>query len=568
MTREEFQSYLNIVFVSLKDEAYGKDDKLPAKDKGLLLDVCKIVKYDKPNGKSAFDKAYKNNIEPVIKNWRASMSQNQSSPYLLRQVLYYFCCSAYRDNVKEYQQTELIKQISKNWKISQNVWNKWEMYPKKLYRVSFEKQPKRVYPYKGGKTDAIGMGVRYLAFQAGAYADFIDIFGGSGFATASVIHTQGTKYFYNELNRHVRNLFEVLSDDSLCKEYIRAMKDFLHDLYDDRSRNLFKNINLDVDGYDRYEQLNKKELDLTLKGIKTFKYAGGTDYVYKVLGYWCYFQVLLNTPKKILKEEDKIEYAIASTYCYWAMVFGKDETSNSNIKNIWKYKALDKLKGNTFLKYIGYEQDFSKFFKELESTIKAFHKAIRGVNVSDYDAVELVKKYRSILDLRYKDNKTRSDDVLFYSDSPYEGTSDYDDKANGVSAFTKDDMIALIQALMKSEQKFIFSCRASTSGNVKKKNNREIMKNVFEVFKVFQEKTSSVLYVTAVLGRLKDEEFVTYTKSDLIRRFGEAIKKNKVTEIYITNYKVRDFYSDEFRTDYLVMDYDTFLSIEKANLQV
>ncbi|MBO6299437.1 MAG: hypothetical protein J6N53_11405, partial [Lachnospiraceae bacterium] len=413
MTREEFQSYLNIVFVSLKDEAYGKDDKLPAKDKGLLLDVCKIVKYDEPNGKSAFDKAYKNNIEPVIKNWRASMSQNQSSPYLLRQVLYYFCCSAYRDNVKEYQQTELIKQISKNWKISQNVWNKWEMYPKKLYRVSFEKQPKRVYPYKGGKTDAIGMGVRYLAFQAGAYADFIDIFGGSGFATASVIHTQGTKYFYNELNRHVRNLFEVLSDDSLCKEYIRAMKDFLHDLYDDRSRNLFKNINLDVDGYDRYEQLNKKELDLTLKGIKTFKYAGGTDYVYKVLGYWCYFQVLLNTPKKILKEEDKIEYAIASTYCYWAMVFGKDETSNSNIKNIWKYKALDKLKGNTFLKYIGYEQDFSKFFKELESTIKAFHKAIRGVNVSDYDAVELVKKYRSILDLRYKDNKTRSDDVLF-----------------------------------------------------------------------------------------------------------------------------------------------------------
>ena len=113
MTREEFQSYLNIVFVSLKDEAYGKDDKLPAKDKGLLLDVCKIVKYDEHNGKSAFDKAYKNNIEPVIKNWRASMSQNQSSPYLLRQVLYYFCESAYTDGVKEYQQTELINKIMK-----------------------------------------------------------------------------------------------------------------------------------------------------------------------------------------------------------------------------------------------------------------------------------------------------------------------------------------------------------------------------------------------------------------------------------------------------------------------
>ena len=582
MTREEFQLYLNIVFVSLKDEAYGKDDKLPAKDKGLLLDVFKIVKYDKPNGKSAFDKAYKNNIEPVIKNWRESMSQNQSSPYLLRQVLYYFCETAYRDGIKEYQQTELINEIGKVWytiptkgknkgkeiPISQNVWNKWEMYPKKLYRVLFEEQPKRIYPYKGGKTDAIGLGVRYLAFQAGAFADFIDIFGGSGFATASVIHTQGTKYFYNELNGHVRNLFEVLADDELCREYIRALKDFLLDLYNKQRKSVFKDINLDTDGFDKFEKLKNKPIDCTMTAVKTYKYAGGTDYVYKVLGYWCYFQVLINNPKDICGKEDKIKYAIASTYCYWAMLFGKDETSNSNIKNIWKYKTEGKLKNNTFLKYIGYEKDFRSYFKELEDNIKTFHKAVRDVSVSGYDAIELVKNYQDLLCLRYKENSERVDDILFYSDSPYEGTSDYKNEANGVQAFTKDKMVALIHALMYSEHKFIFSCRASVSKKGKKKDNKEIMKNVFGVFKVFAEKTSSSLYVTAALGRLKKEEFTQYKKEELIQRFADSVRDNEGTEIYITNYKVRDFYSAKFNTDYPVMDFGTFMKIEKENLQV
>ncbi|MBO6207516.1 MAG: hypothetical protein J6O73_11305 [Lachnospiraceae bacterium] len=582
MTREEFQSYLNIVFVSLKDEAYGKDDKLPAKDKGLLLDVCKIVKYDEHNGKSAFDKAYKNNIEPVIKNWRKSMSQNQSSPYLLRQVLYYFCENAYTDGVKEYQQTELINKIGKVWytkpkkgknkgkkiPISQNVWNKWEMYPKKLYRVLFEEQPKRIYPYKGGKTDAIGLGVRYLAFQAGAFADFIDIFGGSGFASASVIHTQGTKYFYNELNHHVRNLFEVLADDALCKEYIRAMRDFLLDLNNQQRKSVFKDINLDTDGFDKYEKLKDKPIDCTMKAVKTYKYAGGTDYVYKVLGYWCYFQVLINSPKEIYEKEDKIKYAIASTYCYWAMVFGTDETSNSNIKYIWKYKTEGKLNTNTFLKYIGYEEDFQKYFKELESTIKKFHKAVKDVSVSGYDAIDLVRNYQDLLCLRYKDNPKRIDDIVFYSDSPYEGTSDYKNEANGVKSFTKDKMVSLIQALMYSKQKFIFSCRASVSQKGTKKSNKEIMKNVFEVFKVFAEKTSNSLYVTAALARLKKDKNNTYKKEELIQRFADSVRDNEGTEIYITNYKVRDFYSEQFNTDYPVMDFGTFMKIEKENLQV
>ena len=129
-------------------------------------------------------------------------------------------------------------------------------------------------------------------------------------------------------------------------------------------------------------------------------------------------------------------------------------------------------------------------------------------------------------------------------------------------------MVALIHALMYSEHKFIFSCRASVSKKGKKKDNKEIMKNVFGVFKVFAEKTSSSLYVTAALGRLKKEEFTQYKKEELIQRFADSVRDNEGTEIYITNYKVRDFYSAKFNTDYPVMDFGTFMKIEKENLQV
>lgn len=86
MTEEVFRSYLNTVFVSLKTKEYGKESKLSAQDEGLLLGVCNIVKYGESNVKSDYDIAYQNNIEPVIIHWRDTMSQNEASPYLLRQV--------------------------------------------------------------------------------------------------------------------------------------------------------------------------------------------------------------------------------------------------------------------------------------------------------------------------------------------------------------------------------------------------------------------------------------------------------------------------------------------------
>lgn len=658
MTKEKFKIYLDSIFISLKDNPYGKNYELSPQDEYLLLDVCNIVKYNVDKAKNDindYNKAFNQNIVPVLRSWINSKKKNETSPYLLRQVIYYLCCTAYRDGIKEYQQTALIKKISMTWRISQNVWNKWEMYPKKLYRTLYDKQPERIFPYKGSKTDAIGLGVRYLAFQAGAYSNFVDIYGGSGFASASVIHTQGTKYFYNELNRHVRNLFEVLVDDALYKEYIVAVNDFKYDLrHKAQKKSVFKNIDLDVDGYDAYNNIkalneeeseikayndkfvmskkqvddaynevknnyipfcdnksydcydksyschdilyilkfdNMKKLDtqnviekyrtqvygileetFTGRYKKTRKKVTLKEYlvkleVYYAFGYWLYCQVLINTSGDILKN-DKVKYAVASTYLYSLAINGIDMDSSSEARNFYYNKmgydtTYSDHSGTKYDNFIERNELLdSDVGKEFEKRVTDFHNIIKDENISHYDAIDLVKNYQKRLKLRNQKAKNRSDNVLFYSDSPYIGTSDYEDEANGVSSFTEDNMFDLIQALIDSGQKFIFSCRATASSAAKGKNLK-IKKNVFEVF---EKKKTTSLYVTAVLGRKKAEKEESFNTEDLIQRFADSIRNNKGTELYITNYRVRYYYSVVFNTDYLVINYDEFMELMKENL--
>lgn len=671
MTQAKFKNYIKDNFFLTKTRKYNTGVDLLPKEENTLLDICNIVKPDQDNTIGDFDNAFNNYIEPVVCGWLSRRSGKEIIPILLCQILYYFCYMAYCYKVEDYQQRALIYKLNAlGWKVNEhNFCYKLGIYPEKLYFLLNE-YPTCFYPYKGAKTGAVGFGVRYLAFQAGAYADFIDIFGGSGSASASVIHTKGTKYFYNEKNRHVRNLFEVLKDKSLCKKYIKEMKKFIYDLrHKVQKKSVFKNVDLDVEGYDAYASMKKKPLSGDILEIKAYKdkfvmsdaqiqkaykvvdkadklVSGGERYCYDksyscsdilnllnpkdmrklnnqiiveeydaqafvnpkeifkgsykssgeevtlreylgnletyyALGYWFYCQVLLNSSGDI-KKEDKVKYAIASTYLYSMAVEGLDMNSNSEVLYFFEHRLAPKSHGgmhNTkkydeFIEYKNHiDADVGIVFEE---KVEAFHKVIKGENISGYDAIDLVRNYSRRLELRYK-NKTvtingnvckRSDEVLFYSDSPYEGTSDYKDEANGVSDFTKDNMEKLIRSLIDSEQKFIFSCRASTSGGVTKKkreHNKEIKQNVFDEF---QNRKTSPLYVTVLLNEIDKEKFSSFTEADLIQRFEDDIKNNKANEIYITNYKVRDCFAVQYNTYYLVLTYDVFMELENKCLKM
>ena len=153
-------------------------------------------------------------------------------------------------------------------------------------------------------------------------------------------------------------------------------------------------------------------------------------------------------------------------------------------------------------------------------------------------------------------NKTDTQHPLFYSDSPYISTTGYGPK------FTKDDMKALIETLMKSGDKFIFSCRAvygSEAGIKTSKENNEknkvIYESVFETFSKYKRKGQK-LYVLHI-GRNG-------------RELKDTIEGNYNDEIMITNYKISEF-KDEINAEkvsYTVHDFKSLLEkiIQYGNL--
>ncbi len=148
--------------------------------------------------------------------------------------------------------------------------------------------------------------------------------------------------------------------------------------------------------------------------------------------------------------------------------------------------------------------------------------------------------------------------TLYYSDSPYISTAGY-----GVGEWGTGDSVDLINALIGSKQKFIFSCRACarTVDEVKAVDtNTQIY---FGVLKYFE---SVVDVVNKKLGRKKTGRmslWVTYINLDKLP-LEDAIAQHKRTEIMITNYEVQSFGSPD---TFSVMTYEEFMTIVDKHLK-
>ena len=69
-----------------------------------------------------------------------------------------------------------------------------------------------------------------MAYQAGKYTTWIDLFGGSASATAAVCKKGETQYIYNEGNVTTFNAIRVIADDVLYKELIAQIKALQNDI--------------------------------------------------------------------------------------------------------------------------------------------------------------------------------------------------------------------------------------------------------------------------------------------------------------------------------------------------
>lgn len=248
----------------------------------------------------------------------------------------------------------------------------------------------------------------------------------------------------------------------------------------------------------------------------------------------------------------------------------------------------------------------SKFFnKDYHQYILEFHELVKNVIIERMDCVNVIKKYSSknyMAKLCRKSEENRDlskeenrEQHLFYSDSPYSGTADYEDIPNGVKKFTAIRMKKLINALVNSGDKFIFSMRANIKDfNSDKKldygiskedayrdtyiNNKKIGQETLSVFIDHWKYGNGVDDATQIKKNTSvqyNEFYVLYIPTDKTKGNGnkryltldESIRMHGNTEIMITNYPISSF-SHKSGLRYEVYTFADFLRILGNNINL
>lgn len=334
----------------------------------------------------------------------------------------------------------------------------------------------------------------------------------SGGTDSSSTHMKGARCFFSFFENHSLVI-------AVAKELSNALRQFK--MIDANGRE----INAD-DVYNRYMRVRFYE-------------------------YYAYFIELLNTKGQI-DPADMVRYAVAEVFCRSLTVNNKP--SFSAVRQMILDGRVGIRAVNSSHNLIGDAHEFLK--KNFKRIIIDVYKRIKYTICENMDSINLIYEYRS----GGTATKIKHKNPLFYVDPPYLETSGYKDVVNGVSEFTPTNMQNLIEALEKSGDKFIFSCRAVKSKKKGEANekiraaNRRIRANVFDVFnKEFIDK-GRPLWVLAIKGN-EDLE--------------NLIKKNAVVELMICNFEICDFVDkDHDSMSFRAYTYQDFLQIWDANAAV
>lgn len=177
---------------------------------------------------------------------KSSSKNNQiAMPLLIQQMIFFMAVRG--EDYGLYKQTELMYEFTGNDKYNPKgkyicsndttlsigkIFSKLP-YDYKYYRscrdYKFEykslsgvvySQPAVLFSYNGQKDKELGVVIRNLAYQAGKYKHFVDVFGGTGSATLAVpkrghaVNKRGyVSYTYNDLDEGLVNLYNVIKSD-------------------------------------------------------------------------------------------------------------------------------------------------------------------------------------------------------------------------------------------------------------------------------------------------------------------------------------------------------------------
>lgn len=418
LTQAEKEEWLERI-VTTNTRAYKSshsDKLLTDSQETELFDVMDLVEKDggkteeeyKRDFSLAFDK-----VADVLKslNWGngkigvKNVRQGNAMPLMVKKVIFYICYQAYliaakKDRIKEVSQQAILNEINKRgFSLGKNTWTKWGMKPKVFYETVNYRQYPYVMHYMGEKTHQLAYAINWLAYYSGGYDRFIDLFGGGGTVSNSIIKNDNSEYFINELDPFVVNYYRVLQNKNNCEIMIEKLEAIQKEFKNKETHT--EKAEYSVGLFRNYDSLSKS-------------YDINTDAI-----------------------EAAIAHVFLQSFLYNRI--SKCSSGARNKGNIKKFENCD--------------------FKE---QIMHLHKQFSRLVVLDYDATGRGDSEMSFIDACVKFSMPGmlthkwGSRCLLYSDSPYESTKGYKQK------FNSQMMDTLIKDLCNSGHKFIFSCRAGS----------------------------------------------------------------------------------------------------------
>lgn len=538
---------------------------------------------------SSFDSAV-NDLAPIfLKYERKDKAGNKlsSKPLALKLIQVFYLASIMHPEVK---QIDIItKFASKGASINKKLFNKSVYITDSANTLMFN-PPKPHIQYQGGKHGDLATAIRYLLFQAGDYNTFVDIFGGSGMATASFIHNPKLSYIYNDLDSNLCRLFDVIQSEDyeklinyidLIKSDLQAIKGVEVPFRPDFTLEI--QVHRDNSRPSKEEQILLDWLEANIELPNPYEYLKTfIDALYKLPNE--IFQPFVDKYYPALSDKSKnpdVSMIIGSYYAYYneTVNFCRENLIPTQSVYVNNEKTMEGWAENRQEQYRFYEWwiYFDNLLKGISQTddkvlialaeiylwsfltngskgLSSIHR-IFSSEAKDNDSNSYLqfinKDFKSLLTEMHNtirgsivENlscfdvipKYSDKDTIYYSDYPYLGTSGYI-----VGGWSAQDSINLISALEETGKRYIFSCRACISSkNIDdnlRKSNQDLLNSVFKQFKT--------------------AKYVTYINLKGVS-LEEAIRGSMVTEIMITNFTVQPFND---RAKFEVYTFEDFLQM-------
>lgn len=224
--------------------------------------------------------------------------------------------------------------------------------------------------YMGEKTHQLAYAINWLAYHAGGYDRFIDLFGGGGIVSASIIKNDNSEYFINEIDPFVVNYYRVLQNKS--EELINEIKEL-------------------------QKEFNKKKTD-----NEKAEYSSELYKKYKSL-------------KNNYNSKTDVKAAVAYVFFQSFLFQGKqcDSTSVKYKRNIKNFEQCD------------FTEQIMHLHKQFSRLVVLDYDAT-GRGNSEMSFIDACVKFSMPGMLTHKWGSR----CLLYSDSPYESTKGYKQKFN------------------------------------------------------------------------------------------------------------------------------------------